>query len=298
MENTQIEKHLYCSIKFSEDLKKLCKTLFSYTKIKYFSYNRYYRNQKWLGFYTDPAPVKVALQNNLGPVFVNKTGIALEPGIYFHNDIKELLGHGAKQETVDKFFAQKNNPEGFEIVNRGLLILKNGFDYDESFYFSLLDNKVESPRHYYHQNINQIKSFCFYFLAKGKKLISEAEKYQVIYDLPQNQSSKMILEKNEELAHEPLPCTVKKFCISTPYGDQYLSLQELKVLGLLSSACTQNEIAQKLNLSPKTVESYLENIKNKLCALSKKELNLYYQQIAFLVGDLFPKNKNLKCHYF
>ncbi|USN50445.1 MAG: helix-turn-helix transcriptional regulator [Myxococcales bacterium] len=285
MENSHIEKHLYCSIKFNDELKEICNSLFSNTEIKYFSYNRYYRNQKWIGFYTDPAPVRIALQNNLGPVFVNKTGIVLEPGIYFHNDVKELLGQGEQQESVDKFFAQEHNPRGFKIVNRGLLILKNGSDYDESFYFSLLDNEVPLPRLYYHQNINQIKNFCFYFLAKGKKFVSEAQKYQTGYDLPLSKSPNMLLEKNDKLMREPFSCLVKKFCISTPHGDQYLSLQELKVLRLLSFACTQNEIAQELSLRPKTIESYLENVKNKLGALSKKELSSYYQQIAFLVDD-------------
>ena len=55
-------------------------------------------------------------------------------------------------------------------------------------------------------------------------------------------------------------------------GVEGLSDRELEVLGLLGKALTTREIAERLNLSVKTIESHRESIKSKLGPRNKNEL--------------------------
>ncbi|MBL0941720.1 MAG: helix-turn-helix transcriptional regulator [Alphaproteobacteria bacterium] len=51
-----------------------------------------------------------------------------------------------------------------------------------------------------------------------------------------------------------------------------LSEREKDCLKCLILGMTAKEIARELSLSPRTIESYLENIKNKMCCYSKSQL--------------------------
>lgn len=61
-----------------------------------------------------------------------------------------------------------------------------------------------------------------------------------------------------------------------------LSSRELQVAFLICRGRTYKEIGKMLNLSPKTVENYVENIKNKLGCSFKSD-----------IIDFFEKNKNI-----
>ncbi len=55
-------------------------------------------------------------------------------------------------------------------------------------------------------------------------------------------------------------------------GDIYLSKRETECVTLLAKGNTAKEIAAQLNLSPRTIEHYIENVKNKLGVSTKSEL--------------------------
>lgn len=66
--------------------------------------------------------------------------------------------------------------------------------------------------------------------------------------------------------------TSNKLLPGYPINGIYLSAQEIKCLHLLIAGKTIKMIAKILNISPRTVEHYLENIRHKLHANSKSEL--------------------------
>jgi DNA-binding NarL/FixJ family response regulator len=63
-----------------------------------------------------------------------------------------------------------------------------------------------------------------------------------------------------------------------------LSDRELEVFGLIGQGLTTRKIAEKLHLSPKTVETYRENIKSKLNLKNAAELNRHAVQWALENG--------------
>lgn len=67
-------------------------------------------------------------------------------------------------------------------------------------------------------------------------------------------------------------------------GGVYLTTREVEVICLLAQGCTIRVVAEKMALSPRTVEFYLSNMRHKLGAQSKNELlktlyeNDFFQQ--------------------
>ena len=58
-------------------------------------------------------------------------------------------------------------------------------------------------------------------------------------------------------------------------GPEALADRELQVFTLIGEGCAAREIAKRLNLSPKTVQTYREHIKSKLGLASATELTRY-----------------------
>lgn len=280
MTNSLITKHLLSSNKYSAELLSILQPLFEQSEVRYFSYNRFFRNQTWIGLYSDTRPVEIGLSAGRGPLFVDSQGIGIPSGSYLHKDLHDLLKINVTSKEVDNFFTQENNPLGKKVVQNGLLLVRNGLHYDESFYFSLLDTAVDD-RPYYYCVINNLKQFVLYFLAKAKKIIAHAEKMPVKYDLPKasEQGFDSFFTKHDD--GKPW-FEVNKFCFATEYGDIFLSRQEFNCLRQISLGRSQEQISQDLGLSRRTIESYVINIKNKLNAKNKEELINHYRTFSVM----------------
>lgn len=276
-----ITKHIISSQKFATELSTILKPLFDYSEVRYFSYNRYFRNQTWSGLYSDTTAVEIELAKGGGPLFVDRQGICIPSGSYLHKDVHELLKISVDNKQVERFFSQEGNPMGKKVVQNGLLLIRKGMHYDESFYFSMLDT-VLSDRPYYYCIINDLKNFSLYFLEKGKKIIEYANTKIIKYNIPKASDNLFfsIFTKHDDDKGIASP---NKFCFSTTYGDVFLSRQELNCLRHIAMNKSQESISQELGLSRRTVESYLLNLKNKLNVDSKEELTAYYK--AFSVMD-------------
>jgi DNA-binding CsgD family transcriptional regulator len=70
----------------------------------------------------------------------------------------------------------------------------------------------------------------------------------------------------------PIRKIVKKPTKKEAVGYSILSTQEINCIKLLSIGMNCCEIGEKLDLSKRTVEHYLEHAKNKICAKNNVEL--------------------------
>lgn len=66
--------------------------------------------------------------------------------------------------------------------------------------------------------------------------------------------------------------TQKRFYLGNEFKNDFLTLQEYKLLKLILRGFTAKKMALQLQLSVRTVESYIENIKNKLRCRTKNEI--------------------------
>src|SRR5262245_34207684 len=103
-----IAKHLMCSQKYARELSSILKPLFAQSEVRYFSYNRFFRNQTWIGLYSDVRPVEIGLSAGRGPLFVDEQGICISNGSYLHKDLYDLLKLTVKGQHVENFFEQKD----------------------------------------------------------------------------------------------------------------------------------------------------------------------------------------------
>lgn len=282
IDNQLIAKHISSSVIYSRELAEILKPLFDQREVKYFGYNRYFRNQSWIGLYSDPHLVELDLLAGGGPLIVDAQGIRIPSGSYLHKDLPEFMKLGVNSCKVDDFFAAHNNPVAEKVVQNGLLLVRKGIHYDESFFFSMANTNLP-VRRYYYVVINDLKKFGLYFLEKAKKLIEQAEKKPIKFEIPEGASDTFA---SFFIKHDDEPwIKVKKFCFSTPYGDVFLSHQELNCLRQVAMGRSQEQISEQLDLSRRTVESYLINVKNKLNAESKEELTAYYRAFSIMDGE-------------
>lgn len=87
-----------------------------------------------------------------------------------------------------------------------------------------------------------------------------------------------VMQKNavicyeDEIAHEKEKRDLRTYYLNHPYSDVYLTRREAECLFWLVQEYTINETAFEMNLSPRTVEYYVKNIKIKLCCETKRKL--------------------------
>lgn len=278
-----IANHLLLSKTMSRQLKKIVALLFDHYLIGYFGYNRFYRNRKWIGIYSDPFWVEKSLRAGEMPLFIDKHGVFIEAGVYFFRDIKDIFKTKILSDYVERFFSGVDDKKACHILENALLIVRKGETYDESFFFSLRDGN-NLARAYFYQINGALKQFCQFFLHKAKGIIEGAEKHKVPFYPPPAGCELFpgLYQRHNGLSNEWLLFDSKKFCVGTPFGDVFLSYQELNCLRLISCGFTGNQIGEQLGIQNKTVESYILNLKNKLTVNSRSELAAIYRNFSIL----------------
>lgn len=87
--------------------------------------------------------------------------------------------------------------------------------------------------------------------------------------------------------------SISRYYLNTSEGDISLSPREYGVLQLLCTGMTTKEIARTFNLSPRTVESYLNSAKIKLGCANKSELIKVFNETALNDQILFVNHSKL-----
>lgn len=122
--------------------------------------------------------------------------------------------------------------------------------------------------------LSLIRYFIKNFRQKNENIIQLANEYQV--DLAKNFGYKFF----ERSPLMNFPSDRQQFLEDLGFGFiQDLSKRELELLRYLSSGFPSSYIAKELKISQRTVESYIENIKNKLNCNSKVELIILAKEV-------------------
>lgn len=121
------------------------------------------------------------------------------------------------------------------------------------------------------QNICLLEHFCNYFNEKAKDIIDCTDRKKCGFlemGLPKNYQDELLFQNTQKFLQET--CLENKFLITREKNIQ-LSKREIECLTYLSLGKSLKEIAIILNLSPRSVEFYLDNIKKK-SGLNRGEL--------------------------
>ncbi len=145
-------------------------------------------------------------------------------------------------------------------IDHGITFIEPCEDGCEFFFIGTEVNHPEVQAKYLAQ-LDLIERFLDYFREKAKPLIEEACKQKIV--IP------------DKFVEAP-----KWFCLAETKRDDFLqrlnpiefTARELDCMRLLTKGYSMKMIAQELEISPRTVETYLEHIKAKTATHSKGEL--------------------------
>jgi DNA-binding CsgD family transcriptional regulator len=255
-----------------EDIRQICKPLFDNTPINYFEYSRYYKNGDFWTVNTNSGITEQYLRYQCYPD-INEFAINTARYSMFSRDIP--LPTIAKQ-AEERYMENITIFENFNVKHR-LYIDELGEDYFAACGFGT-DLDSTSGFEYFINNFDLFNKFMNYFLTCGKKIIDTCYAARIKLF-----SEEEISTSPDRFKEPPLhtPSTELPF-VYTVNGIM-LSKREYTCLQHMAHGKTIKEIAKRLSLSPKTVQTYIDRIKLRLGYTQKTQLiDLYWRSTGLL----------------
>jgi DNA-binding CsgD family transcriptional regulator len=250
------------TINLCNDVSEISRQFFEKTTITVFDHVRLYKDGTRFSLCSN------ALWSNYLSKEVDSHDLIIE-----RNKIKNLPKYILWQGSLDIYTASifQVAREQFNI-DHGFTLIEYNKEYADLYYFaSSRDN--HDIQNFYINNIDILESFVSCYKSKGECLIKLAE---------QKRTTPRIEHGYQEF---PLSEEIIKFNkikntyfnsiddkIKLPYIDTTFSQREIQCIKLLSKGFAAKKIAATLNLSHRTVENYIANIKSKLNISSKAQL--------------------------
>ncbi len=237
----------YNALATNEMVKAICKPLFDSTDICYFHYSKLYDNAKTCILSTH-----------------------LEFYEYFWKSHQEFFKQYSENIFLNKPTSVLLLNDGIQFgIDRILVIITRYKHYYELFGFGTTPGN-DSILNFYLNNMDVLKKFTLYFKEKGDALIKEAEKNF----LPvKGYSIKEMKDFSKKKQREPcFDVKLKKIGIQTEFGEVSITARELEILRLIAHGYSGKEMANKLNVVLKTIESHMAHLKLKLGYTRRSDL--------------------------
>lgn len=145
----------------------------------------------------------------------------------------------------------------------------------EGFYFTSTRDNYQIVDEYIN-NIELFERFTLYFKDKFSDILSEEEvkkaSFSAVSQFVFEENPPRILEEEKYIQDFIAETPIHRFFLNINGKEVHLSMQEFKSLAWLSRGKSVKEVGRILNLSPRTVESYLDNVKFKTKIESRSKL--------------------------
>lgn len=200
-----------------------------------------------------------------------------------HKVVKFIFEYEYKLNTVpesiisDKFYhlVSKEGPDE-EFVNElkrefsihsPLNTFERGKDYFEGFFFTLNTNQNDAVN-FYLNHINELENFKKYFKTQSNNIIKLAENSRI--KIPENMISNIV-------GHQLNNKKTNQYLF---YKSRQINLtpREIECLHHISRGFSAKDCAKEINISFRTIETHISNIKVKLNCSRKSELIKFYEE--------------------
>ena len=167
----------------------------------------------------------------------------------------------------------------FKYTN-GVTLVQTYSEYQENYHFCSSKQNSNSES-FLLENIHLLEKFVFYIKEKifSHKDIKSAFLTRFLLDSDSKYHSKKSII-NDKL---DLDINVSKFYLN---DSQYLTLREMEVLQYVIRNRSSKEIARLLNISHRTVETFVEKIKFKMSCETIRDLTKYVLNNRMLFNQL------------
>ena len=254
---TEIINDKYFSMEFHTDIHAICKPLFENTLIKHFCWLKIFKNNNIMVISSNLQLVKhhINLRNYL---LVPDMQVDLDKNKFYYicfPCLRDRFDHALfDYKTLFNLF----NP---------IYLFEVSQDYYEVFIYGTPINSLSNVN-YYLNILNKLENFKFYFKEKAIPFIKKTTNIEIV--IPNDRIPQLFITHSKNLTNK---CQGKKLEIKGK--NLTLSNRELEVVQWIGRGCTIKDIAKTLQLSPRTVEQYLNNVKIK-SGIKKKAKSLIY----------------------
>lgn len=229
---------------------RICEPIFKRFNICFFSHVRNFHDGTFTSLMSQVDVTEFYLNNQYKINFSLGRGFTLESGCYIAEHIGNKLSAQGRAAICQRF----NLANFFYIVEQHE-------NYDDMFSFATTPDNNTIINSY----INEVaifNHFILYYKDQAKYLLQDADRirYTSDYFFKENVSINCGVPTDEILNEMPL----KKIPIHGNLGEVIISKRELECWKYVIQNYTFKEIGQFLGLSNRTVETYVNNLKNKL----------------------------------
>lgn len=150
----------------------------------------------------------------------------------------------------------------FGIENLMVIYHKYG-DQIQNFFFDLHDEKAQEI---FINHFDIFENFIFYFKDKARGLLDLASKnpLRVSEELLNSEITVSKKDQTEILVHQNNHLIPKQYCLRNNGINYYISTREYQCLSSIAHGGKIKDIAQTLNISPRTIDTHLISLKRKL----------------------------------
>lgn len=205
--------------------------------------------------------------------------------IYNHVNKQYPIDKPAPKGTFGKKFHYFPFLDSTDINSKHVHAYRNEFNLENPIYFvekyeGFTDVFVYSAMpdnlailNFYLNNLEFLEKFKFYFKDKASKLIAKANKTRII--LPKHMWTNYNDSKNLTINNNTKPSqklTLKHYLLRVGKQEVSITKREFDVIKSLASGCSVKEAATTMGISPRTIETYLNNARYKLNVKKKSEI--------------------------
>lgn len=246
------QKHIIATS--SSDVRHIAKPLEKHG-IVHFSYTKTYENRSTIVLTTHPEVSEKFIEDK----FYLKV---------FCESIDKYISCNAFWEDLGCPELLQLTIEGFGLYN-GLVMVKKTKNVCEFFHFATQRN-ANFSNYFYLNNIDALEQFILYFKIIAKPLLNLASQQRILYPQPSDESVLVSSTWKEKILS-----SAKILADFSPNIGHSKSVQltkrELECTSYLKKGFSIKEIAQQMEISPRTAEKHIKHIKSKLnCATKSK----------------------------
>jgi DNA-binding CsgD family transcriptional regulator len=180
-------------------------------------------------------------------------------------------------------------------ISNGITLIEPSTDYLDLYWFGTTNENTYATNNF-ESNIDAFQRFILYFKDKGSKVLNSAHINPINFGDYENEKGIYTFKTFDQLINTFTHAENLRFIFEHQGEIKFLSQQETICASYFILQFSMREIAVRMQISPRTVETYVNNIKNKLFCNSKS--NLISELLNLKIANIDdPENSTLFYSY-